>query len=252
MKTVFGMLRSFLVGKESLSSRAKQVMSEFNDVSDPFERGCMVGRSEAFRSVERRIIDELDSKAYREMVSDDVPDREEMDEPLQTTILRKWALAETDAQRNRVFSEIYAARHEIRAELLFNEPEMRIAIEKLHSELDAIERGTTYYADLDITKNQNEGREYSSQRSVPLVGLAGYIATLAILRAEMRRRAHAELGGWHVCEQRVVDAMNARKMKARPIEGFTGYIKPLDKQSVDCRICKAKKDNPCVQPKIDN
>jgi hypothetical protein len=194
----------------------------------------------------------LDPKAYREMVSDDVPDREDMDEPLRTTILRKWARCETDEQRNRVFSELYAARHEIRVEFLYNEPEMRYAISALHKELDSIERGTTYYAALDITQIQNEGSEYAKLRSLPLVGLAGYIATLAILRAEMSRHAHAELGGWHVCEQRVADAMSARKTKARPIEGFTGHIKPVDKFSVDCRICKAKKDNPCVQPKIED
>lgn len=247
MKTVFGMLRSFLVGKDSLAQCAKRVMEDFADCSNEFERGRMVGRAEAFRSVERRIIDELDPKAYREIVSDDVPDREDMDEPLRTTILRKWARCETDAQRDRVFSEIFAARHEIRAELLYNEPEMRGAIWALTNQLDSIEKGTTTYADLDITGYQCEPK--GSQREVPLVGLAGYIATLAILRAEMRSRAHAELAGWHICEHRAIDAMDARKMKARPIEGFTGYIKPVDKRSVDCRICGAKAGDPCIQPK---
>jgi hypothetical protein len=249
MKTLFGMLKSLLVGKGSLRERADLEIAEAHDVTNEFDRGRMIGRAEACRAIERRILDELDPKVYREIASDEIADREDTDERLRETILRKWTRARDETERNSVLSEMFAARTAIRNELIPSEPELNKALGSLENRLDSIMKGGYNVAPLDIAKDQNEGADYGSQRELPLVNLAAYIATLVVLRAEQQRRILSEWGEWYVCETRVNDAMKARKLPAKSNAEFAMNIGSVDKHSVDCRICKAKKGDPCVQPK---
>ena len=144
---------------------------------------------------------------------------------------------------------MFAARTAIRNELIPSEPELNKALDSLEKKLDSVMKGGYNVAPIDIAKDQNEHSEYATQRELPLVNLAAYIATLVVLRAEQQRRILNEWGGWYVCETRVDDAMKARRLPAKSNTGFAMNIGSVDKHSVDCRICKAKKGDPCVQPK---
>lgn len=227
-------------------SRPKQLDADVDDTTDERHKGKCYGQAALWRDIERRIQDGLQIHDIHWLFGDDTSD-----DSLKNEILRQWAACSTEVQRTHVLHQIKGARHEIRAEYLHAEPELRDTIAALESLLTSIMRGTYSIGACDITRSSSEGRDMYSQREAPLVGLAGHIAALVYLRAEQGRRAHAEWGGWHVHEQRVLDAMQARKLPATPGSGFTGYVQPIDPVSVDCRICKATIGVKCIQPKVN-
>lgn len=162
---------------------------------------------------------------------------------LKNQILTAWAAATNEHERGLVLEEISAARREIAIEYLWAEPALRRAISEMEMQLEHIMRGKYSIAPLKPRQPGGGGPHHA-----PLVGLAGCIAMLLAVRAESSDRIHAELRGWCVHENRVLDAIEARRHLAKPTNGMTGYVDPVDPLSVPCTICRAPIGVKCVQP----
>lgn len=165
---------------------------------------------------------------------------------LKNEILRRWVQCQNEHERDNVLAEIEAARHEIRIEYLWAHPELRRAISAMENKLTGIMRGSYRIPPVQSLSHQDEKPDGSSQREAPLVGLAGYIAMLLAMQAEFKERQHAELREWgsHAC--RAHDAMAIRHHHAKPTDGTTTYVTPVDALTVPCPICKVDTGVKCV------
>jgi hypothetical protein len=158
---------------------------------------------------------------------------------LKNDILAAWARCKNEHERGEILGQIEAARHEIRIEYLWGESELRLAIADLEGSLTSIMRGKYSIAPLKVT-------EADTGRTAPLVGAAGHIAMLLAIRADRMQRQLQELKGEGVHECRIHDALEARKHPAKPMDGGTGYVYPVDPLTIDCMICKAPKGTKCT------
>ncbi len=158
---------------------------------------------------------------------------------IKNDILAAWARCSNEHERGEVLGQIESARREIQIEYLWGEPELRLAIAELEGQLTSIMRKSYSIAPLKVY-------ETDTGRIAPLVGAAGHIAMLLALRADHMQRMHQELKGYGFHECRIQDALEARTHPAKPMEGFTGYVYPVDPLTVACLICKAPKEAKCV------
>lgn len=231
-------------------TRAKQCRNASTDAPSEYERGRQYGRSEAFESVGAAIRENLAHEAWLLLFKDNSDEpRADIDEPLTKTILRRWMQAKNGAEKDRVRGEIGMAMNEMICEALPWEHELRMAVMRLLDELHAVAFGQTLIPHWDITKRHNEGADAGGPSHAPLVGLAGHIAAMLYVRGAMRGQMLAEHLGGVVHATRVDDAMNAKRIQVRNDGSMTGYIAPIDKRSVKCRICGVDAGEPCVQPK---
>lgn len=231
-------------------TRAKQCRNASTDAPNEYERGRQYGRSEAFESVSEAIRENLAHEAWLLLFkhNSDEP-KADIDESLTKTILRRWMQAKNGAEKGRVRGEIRMAMNEMICEALPWEHELRMAVMRLLDELHSVAFGTRVTPHWDITRRINEGAEAGGPSHAPLVGLAGHIAAMLYLRGAMRGQMLAEWQGAVVHAQRVEDAMNAKRIPVKNDGSMTGYIAPIDKRSVKCRICGVDAGDPCVQPK---
>ncbi len=162
---------------------------------------------------------------------------------LKNDILAMWKACKNEHERGELLSQIEAARHEIRIEYLWAEPQLRNAIEELESKLTSIMRGGYEIA-------RHNMYEPDPGREAPLVGVAGHIAMLLALRADHKARMHRELLGSVVHENRIEDALEFRHHPAKPSAGFTSYVYPVEPLTVACRICKAPVGTKCNSTKL--
>jgi hypothetical protein len=244
MKTFYGTIRHILEHCERSAVRSRR---EIAGITNEFQRGRLYGRAEAYDAVCSTIRDVLAHDLYISLF-DDV-EQTDYAESLKKTILRKWLRAATPAAKSEVRGEIAGALHEMICEAVPWEHELRMAILTLQSELDAIVFGDPMVDHFDITRRVNEGAKSGGASKAPLVGLAGHIAGMLYLRGALRRQMLAEWQGTFVHAQRVDDAMKAKRLMVCDDDSFTGYIAPIDKQSVKCRICGAAAGVGCVQSK---
>ena len=245
--TFYGITKHLLSYCET---RAKQCRSACTNAPNEYERGRQYGRAEAFESVGEVIRENLAHEAWLLLFkhNSDEP-KADIDESLTKSILRRWIQAKNGAEKEQVRGEIGTAMHEMICEALPWEHELRMAVEGLLGELDSVVFGYPLINHWDITKRRNEGAEGGGPSHAPLVGLAGHIAAMLYVRGAMRGQMLAEHLGGVVHANRVGDAMNAKRAPVRNDGSMTGYIAPLDKRSVKCRICGAEAGAPCVQPK---
>lgn len=155
-------------------------------------------------------------------------------------ILEAWASCKNEEERGKVLGQIDAARHEIRYEYLWAEPELLRTIALLENKLDGIMRGQYRIAPVELNRH-----DCGCGREAPLVGLAGYVAMLLAMRAEQRARIGSEVSGSVTHAARLGDAIKARSAPARPGRGMTTYMEPPSSTSVGCRICQAAAGDPC-------
>lgn len=222
-------------------AKPKELEADADDTTDERHKGKCYGQAALWRDIERRIQSGL------RMHDVDWLFDTTTDDSLKNEILRQWTACRTKEQRHQMLQQIEAARHEIRIECLPSEPELRITINKLESLLSSIMLDTYFIGECHLHRDGSDGADMYRQREAPLVGLAGHIAALLYLRAAQQGRTRAELGGDVVHETRWLDASKARSLPAKPSDGFTANVAPIDPLSVQCRACGAVVGSKCVQ-----
>ncbi len=171
--------------------------------------------------------------------------------------LRKQILAAYNAadaaERKRILSEVDAARHEIRAARLEQEPVLRELVRQMWIELSKIEGGAvahggftgTHYAMCVEIGADGRGFEPSA-----IIRIAGQIEVqLAMRCVHLRRAGDEQRGGWHHA-RRIQDAAEAARsddVDPLVVNGGTSgeTCRPIDKRSITCAICGAPKGEPC-------
>lgn len=74
---------------------------------------------------------------------------------IKNIILKAWENAKNEHERGLILEQIESARHEIRIEYLWSEPELRSAIASLESKLTSIMRGG--YSIAEINPYESDG-----------------------------------------------------------------------------------------------